>query len=226
MSKNEKISANKITAFTAQQMKDPATLIFKIGDEEITVIVKRYIPYESFAYAVESVSSMCFMPDGSYCSYAKNLAKCVAILDAYTNIKTDIALEKLYSLIENTDIMDEIVTNIPNIHKFDDAVDEAIEYKKQQAITKKDGALLSAVAEKESSLANLFSALATVLDSIVLSAENGKKAEEAGIDFEFIKNAFETLRNVKEPEIAHAVLDFQVEKAKQEMNGESDDLTK
>lgn len=228
MSKNEKISANKITALTAQGTKDPANLIFKVGEEEITVVVKRCISYEDFAYAVESASSMCFMPDGSYCSYAKNLAKCVAILNAYTNIKTDIALEKLYSLIENTDIMDQIATHIPRLYEFEDAVQEAIEHKKHQATAKQNDILLAAVAEKEASLANLFSALATALDTLVASAEDGKKAEKAGIDFDFIKQAFETLRNVKEPEIAHAVLDFQVEKAKQEaeLNGESDDLTK
>jgi len=208
----KKISANKIVELTKLTQKNPVTLKYALEDEVLEIEVKSFIPYDERAILVEDAANMCFDDKGEYHAYAKEFAKAICILRAYTNVKTDVELYKLYALIKNTSIMDDISGRIDGMFILDKEIEEAIEWKKQTILHDKNNELIESLVIKEKAIANLLGALGTVLDGI------SKQQDENGNVFtaEKITEYFNTLAKFDEKKLAYSVLDYEQSKQERE----------
>lgn len=112
------------------------------GDEEFVVLVKPYLTYSEFEEFVRFVTDACFSFDkikgaySDYEAYCKQFAIALYTLKYYTNIRIPEDATSFYPLIEETPIMDQVLSaiNKRQYHQLKCAIDEKIELRKQLVI--------------------------------------------------------------------------------------------
>lgn len=147
MAKVKMISTNKMDKVvkTLGNMIEETTIVpFEIGEDEekeqIEVVVIKALPFDKFAQLVTDIVYQCFQQEGDnrvYYACKKQFVFKASVIQAYTNIKTDINTAKLYHLVNCEPLYREIVSHIDNnqFANLMQSVEEQIEFEKKTLIT-------------------------------------------------------------------------------------------
>lgn len=118
---------------------------FDINDEKsIKVIVKRVLSLKGRISFVSEVVDSCFDDNGEFLFAVKNIAFEIAILKYFTNLTLPKNPEKIYNLIIHSNVLEKIETAIDSDEycKLWKEIEEAIDYKKENAIAKQKANLV------------------------------------------------------------------------------------
>lgn len=158
MAKIKMISTNKMDKVInklGDYVGSTNTITFDIGeDEPVEIVVTKVLPFDKFAQLVTDIVDQCFEIRGNHKVYyacKKEFVFKTAVIEAYTNIKTDINQAKLYHMINCKKLYEEIVSNI-DVAQWDnliDSVDDQIEFEKKTLITHYEEQFEKAIKEFE-----------------------------------------------------------------------------
>lgn len=218
---NSKISINQIDKIIAAQSdkypKNNKTVIsYDVRNgETVDIEVTPLLSLDDMDGFVEGVTEGIFDND-TYKPALYEIVYSQAILCFYTNLKTDMTNDKLIQIVYNTDIVDMVIDkiNVMQLADINDALEKAIEFKKQSILSEQRKLLSETnmtmqieqneVISKMDSVINLFKNISSGLD------DYGKKQLAEDIN---------KIANTDEKVIVDNILDFQ-EKQKT-MNSES-----
>lgn len=107
---SKKISSKTIENIIKANKKENKSLILKILDADIEVIIKPYISYQERTQMVNDIANNCYDDNGDYHPEFFDIAYKIALIEYYTNISTDIkdSVNQIHILCENTNLIEEI----------------------------------------------------------------------------------------------------------------------
>jgi hypothetical protein len=159
--------------------------------EPVEIIVKESISFGDYCAFVQDVVDNVFI-DSTYMPYVRDIAICRAILTYFTNVKSEINIDKLYSLSINQYFMDSIKNEINQEQYISliNSIDEMIEFKKQEML-----------ANKPNPLDGLFNSLQELLDKI-------KGSFDGKIDVDKLMGFVGTLASMDRNEFENKVINI------------------
>lgn len=187
------ISSNKLEAIIKAQAKNPTFVTYQIDDTLVEIVVNPYITFEDKAQMISDVVTGCFNGDQYQPHYKKELLA-IAVFEYFTNIKVDLSFEKLYLLINATDVLEKVLEAI-NVDLFYDiscVIDDMIEYKKQEILS----------AQKK----ELEKSMATIEQYVDSLSNVGKMLEN--VNPNEVMNSIDRFSKMSSHELATAVLDI------------------
>lgn len=158
MAKIKMVSTNKMDKVInklGDYVGSTNTITFDIGeDQPVEIVVTKVLPFDKFAQLVTDIVDQCFEVRGNnkvYYACKKEFVFKTAVIEAYTNIKTDINQEKLYHLVNCKQLYEEIVSNIDTAQwdNLIDSVCEQIEFENRALITNYEKQFEKAIKEFE-----------------------------------------------------------------------------
>lgn len=191
--KISKISNYKLEAIIKTQSKCPTIVTYQVDDSFVEISVNPYISFEDKAQMISDVVTGCFNGDQYQPHYKKELLA-IAVFEYFTNIKVDLSFEKLYLLINATDVLEKVLEAI-NVDLFYDiscVIDDMIEYKKQEILS----------AQKK----ELEKSMATIEQYVDSLSNLGKMLEN--VNPNEVMNSIDRFSKMSSHELATAVLDI------------------
>lgn len=200
MAKTKQISINQIDKIIASQAdrypKDNKTVIsYNVGNgETVDVEVSPLLSVEDMNNMVQAVSEAVF-DNNTYVPAVYELIYSKAVLAYYTNLKIDMKNDKFNQIVYCTDIVDKVVDSVNTMQLADinDAIDKAIEFKKQEILSTQNRLL-------EENLNQLVTLTNTM-------SEFGEKMKDINMN-EVIDN-YKKIANMPEKERVNNILEFQ-----------------
>ena len=107
---SKKISSKTIENIIKANKKENKSLILKILDADIEVVIKPYISYQERTQMVNDIANECYDEIGNYHPEFFDIAYKIALIEHYTNINTDIkdSVNQMHILCESTNLIEEI----------------------------------------------------------------------------------------------------------------------
>ena len=216
MAKKEKrISINSIDKILKAESTENTEVIYSAPDgNSIQVIVKRRIPFQDFQKYVSCVADAVFIETDNDIVYTPenlDLAHILATLEYFTNIKSDMKIDKLYEF-GVTDFYHQIVGKIDPVQyeslKF--AIDNAVEYRKRELLASQKELLMQNI-EKIESLTDTISRFAALLESVDVAEMTNTIQKIADKDERDLASAILSLRSddsTKDPDQIDGQIDF------------------
>lgn len=149
----KKLNTTKLDKIIKDQKKDNGVITYEINGETIEIQVRRTVSIQEFAQIVTDVSeSVCsgnVNDHVPYSAFYKETAIGLAILSNYTNIKDDIGVDRMNAILFETDILDKVEDSVNQIqlNALMIAIDDQIEFYKQEAISTEHKHLIETTAQ-------------------------------------------------------------------------------
>ncbi|MEF9983689.1 MAG: hypothetical protein RR806_03125 [Oscillospiraceae bacterium] len=196
--KVDKISVNTLKEIIKAEKSDENTINYKVGDNQVNIMVKNCIDKDDKVRFVRDVSNGCFADDEYVPYYREELFK-IAVLEYFTNIKTDTADTMLFDLVNNTNIYNQVVNEIPadTIDDLAILVDDVIEWYKQEILAVQKQKLDAATED----MAKALEQMGELIDAL-----NAMTKSFEGVDPKEILKVYSKLADKDEDEIAKSVI--------------------
>lgn len=203
--KEKKISINSLDKILGTEVSEDKEIVYSLPDEtSVSIMVKRKIPFQSFrAYVAQVVDSVFIELDDGILYVPENLelAYIHATLEYYTNIKSDMKIDKLYEF-GMTELYRQIIEQVDSIQysTLRTAIDSAIEYRKQEILSSQKKQLRRNI-EKIENLTDSVAQFAGLFENIDVSE---------------MADVFQKIAGKDERALAGAILDLKTESMEKE----------
>ena len=129
---DKKVSLKKLDKIIKNNKYENSTVTYKCGDEDIDIEVMISNDYADWFTAIERSMGILFTEDGEYHPSLTSTALDYAIIECFTNIKTD-NVSKVINLTRGTDIIDKISECVPQrlMYDFRSDFNKTVEYRAQ-----------------------------------------------------------------------------------------------
>ncbi|MEG0899815.1 MAG: hypothetical protein RSF40_08930 [Oscillospiraceae bacterium] len=209
---DSKISINQMDKLLPTKTKDdnkiPLWLKDSEGKDTLEIIVTPILSVDDTVSFVESVAEALFVKD-TYLPSVRNLVYNKALLAYYTNLRFDMTDDKINELVYQTTVCDQISETIMkhageqmcDVHV---AIDEAIEFKKQQILSEQRQLLMATnmrIDEEQNDILKSSNALIEAFNSIITKFND--------INFEQLVKDVNTVANTPDKERVDNILSFQ-----------------
>lgn len=206
--KGNKISINVLKEIIKAEKSTDTIINYKLGDIPVEIIVKNSMNKDDKVRFVRDVLNGCFVDD-TYAPYYRNELFKIAVLEYFTNIKTDTGGTILFDLINNTNLYNCVIDELPadTICNLTVLVDDMIEWRKEEILSMQKKKLNAATEDMEKALEQM---------NELIEALNAMTKSFEGVDPKEALKVYQKLADKDEDKIAKATIDLNLARTEME----------
>lgn len=189
--KDQRISINKLESI----LKENVVEVPMVGNEEVTIRIKKTLSLDEMLQFVEDVVSSCVDPDDTrFIPEVKDFAVRKGVMSVYANFNMPDSVEKQYDLLYRTDVFFQVFryVNQEQFRSILDSIDSRIDYE---------------LGLRKAAAANSVAVLVSRVEALIEQMESAFGNVEGGELNDFIKN-ISGMGSLSEEGLARAVLNL------------------